>query len=293
MIKNFLFLFLLFSSCKNGGVILPPSDDIIEEGIYEDYLEDFEEILLVEEIGGEKDEKIGFEELIKETYSDFDKKVEDIKYFDEIIEIFKEKFFKDIEIFEECDLFSQNCENDYGCYLLKSITKCIPQLPNAKAQDEPCSLMQECKGGYYCHLYTEKTGKCEKFCVVGAKEEKYGCKEGWNCTSLIVFPNWLGICVKPYKDCDPLKPKCEEGEGCYLQSGGKTKCVPTSKNAKNEGENCKWANECKSGLWCISDKDKIFKCFKYCSLKNEVIKCKEGKKCTKIQDFPEEIGLCI
>jgi hypothetical protein len=180
----------------------------------------------------------------------------------------------------ECDVWAQNCPAGEKCNIWANdggsawnATKCVPVMPNADAESEPCTTigdalsgLDSCELGSFCWDMDPETGLglCVAFCI-GSEANPTCADPEKRCTG-----KDFNICLPV---CSPIEQDCPVGCACY-PSSDEFQCFPVAaeEDMGHYGDDCEFINVCQPGLFCSNPESVpsciggIGCCSSYCDL---------------------------
>ena len=182
-----------------------------------------------------------------------------------------------------CDVYKQDCPAGQKCTgygppqtFIPVGIKCVPEIENPKAFDEPCTVGPDglgddnCVIGSVClDLDYDGNGFCLPYCT-GNKDMPL-CESNKTCVKLF-FGFDFGNC---FDKCDPLIQNCKDGDGCYMDAttvgNSGFVCLPVAQEGMGKvfGDDCFGWSTCEPGYGCVFEQyvpgcDKGLCCTPWC-----------------------------
>ncbi|MEZ4448265.1 MAG: hypothetical protein R3B09_02215 [Nannocystaceae bacterium] len=226
----------------------------------------------------------------------------------------------DVSVPYACDLWVQDCPEGEKCSAGSadggaswSSTRCVPVAPDPDEVGEPCSVVDDgrggidsCVAGAMCRDLDPRTatGVCVALCQgdeVACVEDRWACCPPGSWCSL-ASEGILDLCAP---GCDPLLLDCAiAGEVCYPADRVFT-CRPDQSGDQGAvGDPCESYNQCGPGTYCGDsmthpkcDTEVPGCCVPFCSLAAPV--CLDGAECLPWFDPEatpigyEDLGSCV
>lgn len=150
-----------------------------------------------------------------------------------------------------CDPVAQECPENEGCYpTTEGALACRPR--GVASAGTSCVRDVDCRPGLFC----DEAEVCARFCCPASTG---GCLPGDVCVG---FEGVLHGACRP--GCDATTQLgCAEGEACYpTDARGTAACLEAGASPADAA--CVRANDCASGLACLSVEDADPRCIRLC-----------------------------
>lgn len=209
-----------------------------------------------------------------------------------------------------------DCEDDFKCqpYVKEDgaccvdADSCVPIMGD-KQFGEACTRTRyndDCGKDLFCFAGTsgkEGAGKCKQLCD-GTSPDSCEAKGMPEATCIPFNDGKLPLCEV---ECHPLRPACEDGDGCYWGGSQYLCSTPDPEAGKGkDGDDCYTVQSCNPGLACVAAAnlegcESMYCCTTFCDLEDtDGAACTGAEACVAFHD-PEDaetdpqwldIGIC-
>lgn len=196
----------------------------------------------------------------------------------------------------ECDFLRQDCSAGETCVPQETAgrweARCV-EAPGLKGSGKPCIVPAECEAGLFC--IGSPQGRCTPACCPSTDEP---CGNGL-CNQRVNFGGaFLWTCTfNP--QCQLFLDTCSGEDACHVSDPeqGLATCVPQNDAQEvDEGQPCRFLNECKTMQHCSAAEGGVCRYYCYVSALEDLPPgrggCPEGQGCAEVDFGVQGIGLC-